>query len=193
MPLNRSSGPSIIAGQSAGALSRYLEIVLAVTVLLTALKVVHVIGGIVQPGWFNLFRLLFHFQFGLFGGAVLAMLLYLLPRSRLPRFGRILVFAAFYFWFVWLIVWVLVRRFFGIELSLDTVVELFTNRSAIAAVGLGDLEFVLIAGICLTIIAALAVLTDSVARHCGNTLLRSGCLFFAAFFVLVHLPIRAYL
>src|SRR5207244_11526783 len=64
---------------------------------------------------------------------------------------------------------------------------------SIAAVGLGDLEFVLIAGTCLTIIAVLAVLTDSVGRHCGNTLLRSGCLFFAAFFVLVHLPIRAYL
>ena len=85
-----------------------------------------------------------------YGCAVLSSLLYLLSRFRLPLLIRLPVFAAFFVWLIWVIVWVLVRRAFGIELTTDIVWELFTNRAAITAVGLGETEFVLSTAILLT-------------------------------------------
>lgn len=176
-----------------GSTARYVELLVAVGTILTALKVLNVFGGIVPPVWFNFIRWLFHFQFGLFGCATLATLLYALPYSRFPALLRVLALTAFYLWFIWLILWVLVRRAFGIELSFETVVELFTNRSAIAAVGLGAMEFIGGVTILSSLAALLATVSDRIAGRARPSIRRKGFLIFAGLFLLVHLPVRAYI
>ncbi|MDP9003622.1 MAG: hypothetical protein M3N12_02405, partial [Verrucomicrobiota bacterium] len=57
------------------------------------------------------------------------------------RVVRPLLFATFYLLFVWVMVWGLVQRAFGIELTLGTIRELFTSRAQLEAVGLGTLEW----------------------------------------------------
>ena len=169
----------------------YLGLVLAVGTVLTCINALQVFGGVVDRRWFTVLRWVLHFQFGVFGGAVLATLLYALPRWRLPGFVRILIFAAFWVWFLWIILWVLVRRAFGIELSTDILGELFTNRTAIAAVGLGELEFALGVAIPLLLGVALGAGSDLISRRSNPKLLRGGCIFFVALFALVHIPLRA--
>src|SRR3954463_10475959 len=46
------------------------------TVLLVFLAMIHVRGGFAHPYWFFFFRRLFYLQYALFGGAILATLLY---------------------------------------------------------------------------------------------------------------------
>ena len=165
--------------------------VLAVGTILTCLNALQVFGGVVNRGWFTFYRWVLHFQFGVYGCAVLATLLFLLPRSRLPVFIRITAFAAFWVWLIWVILWVLVRRAFGVELSTDILWELFTNRTAIAAVGLGELEFAIGVVIPLIIAAVLGAVSDRISQYSNPKLLRGGCIIFVALFVLVHLPLRA--
>lgn len=169
----------------------YLVLVLAVGTILTCINALQVFGGVVDRRWFTVFRWILHFQFGVFGCAVLATLLYVLPRSRLAAIVRIPIFAAFWVWLLWIILWVLVRRAFGIELSTDILRELFTNRTAIAAVGLGELEFAIGVAIPLLIGVALGAVSDRISRHSKPKLLRGGCIVFVALFALVHLPLRA--
>jgi hypothetical protein len=114
------------------------------------------------------------------------------PRSSLSALIRIPIFAAFFVWWIWIIVWVLVRRAFGIELTTDIVWELFTNRAAIAAVGLGENEFVLGTTILLTIGVLLGLASDRISQHTNKILLRRGCVICVVAFALIHLPLRFY-
>jgi glucan phosphoethanolaminetransferase (alkaline phosphatase superfamily) len=149
-----------------------------------------VTGGVVDRGWFTVLRLLLHLQVGLFGGAVLTTLLYLPGKLRLPSFLRIALLASFFIWLIWIILWVLVRRAFGIELSTDIVWELFTNRNAVAAVGLGDMEFIVSVAVLLGLAGVLSAGGDLIARRSAQKLLGLGCLVFVGAFVLLHLPLR---
>ncbi len=187
--LQRSVSPQPSRTVSA---ARYLELLLAIGIILTALNALHVFGGVVGRGWFRLLTSLLHLQFGLYGCALLATLLFVLPRLRLPAFVRIAAFAAFFIWLQWVLLWVLVRRAFGIELSTDIVWELFTNRAAIAAVGLEESEFALALIAIVTIGASLGFASDRIARGTSRTLLRRGCITCVALFLLLHLPLRAF-
>src|SRR6266581_3086354 len=100
-PLHRPTATH--SNQKTFSSARYLELVLAVGTILTCLNVLQVFGGIVDRGWFTFYRCVLHFQFGVYGCAVLATLLFLLPRSRLPALIRILAFAAFWVWLIWII------------------------------------------------------------------------------------------
>jgi membrane-anchored protein YejM (alkaline phosphatase superfamily) len=128
----------------------------------------------------------------LLGGAVLAALLYLLPHSRLPWFVRSLLFATFYLLFVWVLVWGLVQRAFGIELTLGTIRELFTSRAQVARVGLGALEWGLAIGLSFVIVSALTVLSNKLGNRTDGRLRRRVCLVLIASFATVHLTVRAY-
>lgn len=171
----------------------YLTLVLGVAGLIAcSLMLVRVRGGFAYPPLFSLFEYLFPIQFGLLGGVVLAALLYLLPQSRLPWFVRSLLFATFYLLFVWVLVWGLVQRAFGIELTLGTIRELFTSRAQLAAVGLGTLEWGLAMGISFLIVGALTVLSNKLGAHADGRLRRRVCLVLIASFAIVHVVVRTY-
>ena len=168
----------------------YCLLVLAVGAVLTCINKLQVFGGVIDRTWFNFFRYVLHFHVGVFGCAVLTTFLYLFRRWRVPAFLRIAVFASFFVWFIWVVVWVLVRRAFGIELLSDIVWELLTNRAAIAAVGLGETEFALGLGIVLLLGTGLGFVSDRISRRSNQKLLRTGCVAFLLAFCLVHLSLR---
>ncbi len=170
--------------------ARYLALVLAVGTMLACIYALEVIGGVGPRSWLSCYKVVLHVQFGVYGCAVLTSLLYLLSRFRLPLLIRLPVLAAFFVWLIWVIVWVLVRRAFGIELTTDIVWELFTNRAAITAVGLGETEFVLSTAILLTAGTLLGLGSDRISQRTNKTLLRRGCVICVAAFALIHLPLR---
>lgn len=171
----------------------YVAFVLIVAGLFEAsLNLVRVRGGFTYPEGFKLFRDLFYVQFGLFGGAVLSALLYLLLRSRMPVIARALVLGMFHFWAAWLFIWALIQRGYGIELTVGTVFELFTNPVAGTAMGLDPREFAWIVGISLAIVAALSAVSLHLAGRCNSGLRLRVCLAFAGLFLLVHVPVRTY-
>lgn len=172
--------------------ARYLEPVLAVGIILTCLNALRVLGGVIDRRWFTAFQYLLHLHFGLYGCALLATLLYVPLRLRIPAFLRVATLAAFWVWFVWIIVWVLVRRAFGIELSPEILGELLTNRNAIAAVGLGEMEFGVAVASTLLLGGILGTVCDGIARHSNPKLLRVGCIVFVALFGVVHLALRTH-
>ena len=182
-----------ITEQRSGWRIRYLALVLGVaSVSALALLLVKVRGGFAYPAWFPLFEYLFPIQFGLLGGAVLAALLYLLPKSRLPLLARSLVLAVFYLLFVWVLVWGLVQRAFGIELTLGTIGELFTSRAQFAAVGLGTVEWVLAIGISFVIVSTLTVASNKLGARTDGRLRRRVCVVLIALFAIVHVTVRTY-
>ncbi len=182
-----------ITKQRLGWRRQYLALVLGVVgVTALSLLLVKVRGGFAYPSWFPLFEYLFPIQFGLLGGAILAALLYLLPKSRLPWLVRSLVFAAFYLLFVWVLVWGLVQRAFGIELTLGTIAELFTSRAQFAAVGLGPWEWGLAIGISLIIVSTLTGVSNKVSTRAEGRLRRRVCLVLLAAFAIVHGTVRTY-
>ena len=178
---------------SANGRRTYLALVFGVGGLVAlAFTLIRVRGGFAHPPWFLCFAILFRIQFGLFAGAALAALLYLLPKRKLPRLIRWLVLATFFVLFVWVFIWALVQREFGTELSLGSLWELMTSAAQIAAVGLGALEFALILGISLAIVGALTALSYKCAHRTGTTLQRRVCLILLGSFVIVHLVVRTY-
>jgi membrane-anchored protein YejM (alkaline phosphatase superfamily) len=168
----------------------YLELVLAVGIILSCINALEVVGGIASRDWLPFYQTALHVQFGVYGCAVLATLLFLLPLTRLPALIRIPVFTAFFVWLIWIIVWVLARRAFGIELTTDIVWELFTNPAAITAVGLGATEFFLAAAILLSVGALIGIASDRVSQRTSKDVLRRGCVISLAAFAFIHLPLR---
>ena len=126
-PVMRTSGRAAWFQYSAA-------VIIFTGVLLIFLAMIHVRGGFFHPAWFPLFRRLFYLQYALFGGALLATLLYLAPR-RVGWFGRALLFAPFHLGCCWLVLWCLVHRTFGIELTPGTLFAVLTNQAPIATMG----------------------------------------------------------
>src|SRR5713226_5059560 len=145
-------------------------VALIVSLLVISLALVRVRGGFAYPSGFGLFRILFFLQFGLFGGVVLSILLWLLPRIRIALLASFLIFGGFYLCVVWLLIWGLIQHAYGIELTTSTVAELFTNPAGIAAMGLGQREFTWIVTVALALVAALAVASLFFASRGGNQL-----------------------
>ncbi|MEY2547071.1 MAG: uncharacterized protein QOG48_2188 [Verrucomicrobiota bacterium] len=149
-------------------------------------------GGFAYPEGFYLFRILFYIQFGLFGGALCSVLLYATPRLPVHFFGRTLIWVLFYLWFVWQVVWSLVQRWFGIELTPQMALELFVHPTSIDAVGLSRWEFASVVGISFAIIGLLAAASLSLSRRCGNQLRLRVCFAIGGLFLLLHIPVRVY-
>src|SRR3954464_1339253 len=122
-------------------------------ILLIFLAMIHVRGGFAHPYWFFFFRRLFYLQYALFGGAILATLLYVAPR-KIGWLGRAVIFAPFHVGCLWLILWCLVHRTFGIELTPGTLIAVLTNQAPIATMGVNAREL----GFTLAIVAVLTIL-----------------------------------
>ena len=171
----------------------YIALILAVGYLFGAsLEMVRVRGGFAFPTHFKLFRTLFYVQFGLFGGATLSFLLYLLPRVRLPTGLRALILGLFYFWCAWLCAWGLTQSAYGIELTGRTILELFTNPVAFGAMGLATREFVLITVATFIFMAGLTAGSLALASRTPTLKRRRIFVLCAGLFFAVHIPVRAY-
>ena len=167
-------------------------IILIVALLAFSVALVRVRGGHAYSAWFSLFRILYFLQFGLFGGFVLSILLWLLPRSRMPLVGGVLLFGAFHVCVMWLLIWGRIQRSYGIELSIKTVLELFTNPSSIAPMGLGQREFVSFVAIALTLVGVMTVASLFLANRASSQMGRRITLAAFALFLTVHVPVRGY-
>jgi membrane-anchored protein YejM (alkaline phosphatase superfamily) len=171
----------------------YFGFILAVSALLLLfLGFIHVRGAYTFPPGFSIFRRLFYVQYALFVGAVLAALLDLFQPDRVHWLGRRCAFAVFYFCFLWIVLWSLVHRTFGIELTPGFVIDIITNRAPISEMGVTSAEL----AVTLTASFALAVLlsltTDLLTRRYDGSVRRRGWLIFMGLFVLVHVPVRAF-
>jgi membrane-anchored protein YejM (alkaline phosphatase superfamily) len=187
------ANPNATSAPAMAAPRKYLALIFTVGGLIAlSLMLVQVRGGFAYPPFFALFAKLFQIQFGLLGAAALAALLFLLPLSRLPRFVRWLLFATFYVLFAWVLVWGLVQRAFGIELTLGTIRELFTSRAQLAAVGLGPLEWGLAGAVVVILVSVLTVLSERFGHHVDVRLRRRTVLLLLAAFAVVHVAVRCY-
>jgi hypothetical protein len=171
----------------------YFGFILAVSALLLLfLSFIHVRGAYTFPPGFSVFRRLFYVQYALFVGAVLAALLDFFQPDRVHWLGRRCAFAVFYFCFLWIVLWSLVHRTFGIELTPGFVIDIITNRAPISEMGVTSAEL----AVTLTASFALAVLlsltTDLLTRRYDGSVRRRGWLIFMGLFVLVHVPVRAF-
>src|SRR4051812_11352735 len=160
-------------------------------VLLIFLAMIHVRGGFFHPAWFPLFRRLFYLQYALFGGALLATLLYLAPR-RLGWFGRAILFAPFHFGCCWLALWCLVHRTFGIELTPGTLFAVLTNQAPIATMGVNATELGWTLSLSAVVVAALTTLTEFAYRRYDQPIRRRLCWIAVLAFLVVHVPTRTY-
>jgi membrane-anchored protein YejM (alkaline phosphatase superfamily) len=149
-------------------------------------------SGYPYPRLFDAFRALFFFEHGLFLAAVLAMLLYLLPKFRLRRRFQAIAYFAFYIWFLWILVWGLVHHAYKIELTFASVIDLLTNWQSIEEVGFTPREFVFILSVALLIALALTVATLPFVRRIGEKGRRRWFLSWLLAFLSVHIPVRAY-
>jgi hypothetical protein len=158
----------------------------------TSAALVRIRSGFVYPPLFDLFRALFFFQYGLFAGMTLGMLMVLAPRFGLPRIAQTFLYFLFHFWLLWILSWGLVHRAYGIELSFASVIDLVAHPQSIGEVGFTGLEFVSLLFGAILIAIAFAAISFALTRR---TSAGTRNLWFAGLtlaFLLVHLPVRAY-
>jgi uncharacterized protein len=172
---------------------RYALLLGAITALgTTSAALIRIRSGFAYPPLFDLFRALFFLEHGLFFGALLALLVYFLPRDFLPRFLQATVYFIFFLGFLWNLIWGLVHRAYGIELSFGTVIDLATHWRSIGEVGLSVREFMSILGVALAIAGMLTAASLRLGRGLGQqTRCRAFAILLLAFLV-VHLPVRGY-
>jgi uncharacterized protein len=171
----------------------YGAFLLGLTVLGTvASALIRIRSGFAYPRFFDAFRALFFVEHGIFIGAVLALLLFVVPRIRLPHIVAASVYFIFYLWFLWIAVWNVVHRFYGIELSFATVTDLAVHSQAVAEVGFSGLEFISILAGALTIAGALSALSLALAGRVENRQRKLWFVGLFGVFLLVHIPVRAY-
>src|SRR5207248_6380464 len=154
---------------------------------------IHVHGTYVFPPGFDVLRRLFHSQYALFGGAVLAGLLYVLHAPAIPPTLRRIVVAFFYLCFVWVAVWVFVHRVFGIELIPALLVDILISQAPISEMGVTATEFTITLVLAFAIVGTLTVVTERIANRHPQTIIKRSALIFAGLFLLLHIPLRPYL
>lgn len=161
------------------------------SLLLFILGLIIVRGGFAHPPLFLLFRRLLYVQYAVLGTALLATLLYFGPR-RMHWSVRVLLFALLHLCFVWVLLWSLVNRAFGIELTVGTVAAVLMNRAPISAMGVNSLEFAWAVAASFAAVAALTALSEFAARRYADQIRGRFCVIFIMLFAIVHLPTRAY-
>ncbi|MBV9007554.1 MAG: sulfatase-like hydrolase/transferase [Verrucomicrobia bacterium] len=162
-------------------------------VAIAAAVSVKIRSGFVYPAFFDCFRALFFAQQGLFPAAVLVTAVAILPRNGIGRTLSFVGYFVFFLWLFWLLIWAVVHRVYGIELTFSIVIELLTNWSSIREVGLTPAEFwSAVAGACV-IAAAMALLTAAIARRTSPRQRFTSFCFVALLFLALHLPVRAYI
>jgi membrane-anchored protein YejM (alkaline phosphatase superfamily) len=171
----------------------YAGFILAISALLLLfLSLIHVRGNYTFPSGFSVFRRLFYVQYALFGGALLATFLYFFRPERVHWLGRRCALTVFYICFLWVVLWSLVHRTFGIELTPGFVLDVITSRAPIAEMGISRSELALTLAGAFALAALLSVTTDLLTRRYDRSVRRRGWLLFISLFVLVHVPVRAF-
>jgi uncharacterized protein len=184
---------TVATASRAGPFIRYSLFLATITALGTAsAALVRIRSGFAYPPLFDAFRALFFFEHGLFLGALLALLLYFLPRNFLPRFIQVTVYFVFFLGFLWILIWGLVHRAYGIELSFGSVIDLATHWRSIGEVGFSVREFMSILGVALAIAGSLTALSLRLGWRVERRTRRLWLAALLLAFVGVHLPVRAY-
>lgn len=184
---------TVATASRAEAFIRYGLFLATITALGTAsAALVRIRSGFAYPPFFDAFRALFFFEHGLFLGALLALLLYFLPRNFLPRFIQVAVYFVFFLGFLWILIWGLVHRAYGIELSFGSVIDLATHWRSIGEVGFSVREFMSILAVALAIAGALTAISLRLGRRVERRTRRIWLASLLLAFVGMHLPVRAY-
>ena len=171
----------------------YGFLLVAITALGTGFAaLVRLRSGFAYPEFFDAFRALFFFEHGVFLAAVLALLLYLLPKTGLRRRYQAIAYFAFYVWFLWNLVWGLVHHAYKIELTFAAVIDLLTHWESVKEVGFTPREFVFILVIAVLIAVGLTVATLPLVKRVTARGRRLCALGWLIGFLAVHIPVRAY-
>src|SRR5439155_15307172 len=108
--------------------------------LLIPVAFIHVHGTYMFPPGFDVIRHLFHGEYALLGGALLATLLYLLAGDGIRRFARGAGLITLFLGALWMALWVLVHRVFGIELTPSIVADVLINQAPMSEMGVTPIE-----------------------------------------------------
>ena len=172
-------------------ISYFLLLVLPVILLTKELSARRFPGQFFYPDYFGLFKFLYHLQEALLIGMIVAFTGILAARvpSRLLRFACYLPIST---WVVWLVVWAIVRAAFMMELSPQYVIELLVRPTSIHAVGLSPSSFYPVLIVSVAIVITISVAGVYLSRRITVRFADAVALFFLGVFLVVHVPVRAY-
>ena len=183
------------AGQGHSARGQWsyavLLALLALLVTVTLLLSKTFFGWYARPPFFALFRLLSFLQIGLFV-AMLAGLAAWLAR-RLPAPLRTLLVLPGVACAIWLGVWSIVHAGFGLRLSVRQVWDLLRTPETLAVAGLTPASVLVRVGGLLVLTAGLAFAIQGAAARSSARFVRRTAWLLSGGFLLLHLPVRAYL
>src|SRR3954464_5006136 len=106
-----------------------------IVLLIIVVAFIHVHGTYMFPRGFDVLRRVFHGQYALLGGALLATVLWMLPGRGVVRAARWALLLLLYLSAAWFVIWVLVHRVFGIELTPSIVLDILINHAPISEMG----------------------------------------------------------
>ena len=174
-----------------GKISYLLLAFLPVIILTKELSARKFPGRFIYPDYFGLFKFLFHLQEALLVGLVVALAGMLVARIT-NRWLRFAIYCPIWLWVIWLCVWAMVRARFMMQLSPRYVISLLVQPSAITGVGLQPSFFYTVVGTSFAIIFAMAIVGAFLSRRVGTQYAGRVALLSLGIFVLVHVPVRAY-
>jgi len=171
----------------------YTGTIVGFTVLLViVVAFIHVHGTYMFPRGFDVLRRVFHGQYALLGGALLATVLWMLPGRGVVRAARWALLLLLYLSAAWFVIWVLVHRVFGIELTPSIVLDILINHAPISEMGVSAGQVATTVLVSFAAVFGMVAVTEMLTVRHGPKL-RRRCFFVAsAVFLLVHLPVRAY-
>jgi hypothetical protein len=174
------------------SVSYYLFLLAITTVGTISAALVRIRSGFAYPPLFDAFRALFFLEHGLFFGAAGGILLYFLPKIHFPRVAQAAAWLGFYLWLMWIVIWSLTHRAYGIELSFGSVFDLMTHWRSIGEVGFSMREFMSIFAVAIVIAGALTLISLALGQRVPKRKRAFGVAVFLVAFGLVHIPVRAY-
>jgi membrane-anchored protein YejM (alkaline phosphatase superfamily) len=168
-----------------------LFLIAPVAILTKALASKRFPGWFIYPDYFGLFKFLFHLQEALLVGLIVAAIALL--TTRVARVWlRFLVYLPISLAVVWFIVWAAVRAAFTIELSPSYAAQILIDPSSVRAVGLSPTLFYPEVALLFLVIFAVAAAGEYLSGRIGIPFANRVALLFLGIFLLVHIPVRAY-
>jgi hypothetical protein len=148
-------------------------------------------GRFIYPDYFGLSKFLFHLQEALLVGLIIALVGALAARLTNHRV-RFAIYFPVSLWVAWLFVWAIVRATFMMQLSPRYAIALLIQPSAISGVGLERSFFYTVVAISFAVIFAMSIAGAFASRRVGIQYAGRIALLFLGLFLMVHVPVRAY-
>lgn len=161
-------------------------------ILLCFLSLIHVRGAYHFPPGFGFFRRLFYVQYALFIVAMLTGIVFVFRGTGVVRRTRWAVLAVFYFCFSWVVLWCLVHRTFGIELTPALIIQTVFNAAPISEMGVARDELVTVFGLTGVVMLVGTAITGAITRRAGPASIRNAFIAVAGAFLIVHAAVRIY-